>query len=312
MQRLRTRLPPVNALVAFEASARHVSFTEAARELGVTREAVSRQIRLLESHLGVKLFVRHHRAIELSGPGRQFNATVHKALEDVAAASLAVSKQAQTQRVTVTATVAIASYWLTPRLPRFRKRRPNVEIRVVVSDQAHDMEREGIDIGLRYGDGDWPGFSCVRLFECNSFPVCSPAYMRNAPSINTARDLAGHSLLNLDGSAHETEDWGWWLGGELDTAVHFDELDVVGFDNYTNVLQAALEGQGIALGFSGIVDELIASGKLVRPVTLTRSPGHSVYLVRVSASDLLPCAQQFFEWVLAEAHVSRQGEPSRQ
>jgi LysR family glycine cleavage system transcriptional activator len=303
MQRLRTRLPPVNALVAFEAAARHTSFTEAARELGVTREAVSRQIRILETHLGVKLFIRRHRAIELSASGREFNLTVHRALEDIAAATLSLSKAAQSPKVAVTATVAIASYWLTPRLPRFRRLHPDVEIRVVVSDTPPELSHDSIDIGLQYGDGAWPGCESVRLFGCDSFPVCSETYLRSAQPIETESDLIQHPLLNLDGSVHEMENWHWWLNGIEGTQVEMHTLDVVGFDNYANVLQAALDGQGIALGFSGIIDELLKSKQLVRPVALARSPGRAVYVVRASDNKTSAAAAQFHAWVLAEASV---------
>lgn len=304
MQRLRTRLPPVNALVAFEASARHESFTDAARELGVTREAVSRQIRILEVHVGVKLFIRQHRAIKLSAPGREFNTTVHRALEDIATATQSLDKTARSRKITVTATVAIASFWLTPRLPSFRRLHPNVEIRVIVSDTALDMDREGIDVGLRYGNGDWTGYESVHLFGCDSFPVCSRNYVASAPAIENEIDLVHHPLLNLDGPVHETEDWRWWLNRTGGKPIDMDTLDVVGFDNYANVMQATLEGQGIALGFSGIVDKLLASGELVQPVELVRSPGHAVYVVRTNAQPSSGVAAEFFEWVLAESSVT--------
>ena len=301
MQRLRSRLPPVNALVAFEASARHLSFTNAAKELGVTREAVSRQIRILESHLNLKLFLRHHRSLELSKAGSKFAMTVHTSLEEIAHAASSLGQTIRSPRIVVSATVAIASFWLTPRLPRFRRAHPDVEIRVMVSDQPVDFETEGVDIGLRYGDGGWPGLDALHLFEVESFPVCSPKYLRTSPQLEQPLDLLGHALLNLDGSVHETEDWAWWLDGLGSESVNTSSLDIIGFDNYANVMQAAIDGQGVALGFSGIVDELLENAQLVRPIPLTRRPRHGVYLVTPRVGKRTNSASHFYAWVLREA-----------
>ena len=173
MRSLRSKLPPLNGLVAFEASARHLSFTRAGQELLVSREAVSRQIRNLESHLGVKLFERLFRALDLTEAGRAFYGVVQVSLENVARAAEDLSSPPETRRITVTATIAITSFWLTPRLPHFRQLHPEAEIRVTVSDQHLDLAAEQIDLGLRYGDGNWKGERALRLFDVESFPVCS-------------------------------------------------------------------------------------------------------------------------------------------
>ena len=301
MQRLRSRLPPVNTLVVFEASARHLSFTRAAVELGVTREAVSRQIRSLERHLSVKLFDRLHRAIELTEAGGNFYETVHHNLEEIADQAQRLGRARHRERVTITATVAIASFWLTPRLPRFRSVHPHTEIRVVVSDTALDLRREGIDIALRYGDADWPALDAQKLFGCDSFPICTTEYLSNNTVIANEADLCEHTLLNLDGSMHDTEDWGWWLSEGLGTDVDTDNLDIIGFDNYSNVIQATLDHQGIALGFSGIVDGLMADGKLVNAIDVRRSPGHAVYVTKPRNIEPTGIAEHFYDWVVAEA-----------
>ena len=300
MQRLRSRLPPVNAVITFEAAARYLSFTKAATELGVTREAVSRQIRRLERHLGVALFIRHHRTIKLSSAGREFSAAVHPALEAIAHSAGAIVKT-QAHRVTVTATVAIASYWLTPRLPRFRRRYPRTEIRVVVSDSPPDLRQQGIDLGLRYGDGVWPELDGFRLFGVRSFPVCACRYAKN--SIKTPNDLVGHTLLNLDGVWHRREDWLWWLQEAGIDNAKLSDLDIVGFDNYANVIQAAIDGQGIALGFSGVIDDLLESGCLVRAIPKDLDPGHAVYLVKPHGFNLSATAKDFYDWIIMEAAI---------
>jgi LysR family transcriptional regulator, glycine cleavage system transcriptional activator len=297
MQSLRARLPPLNALVAFEASARHLSFTRAAEELGVSREAVSRQIRNLEDHLGLALFRRRHRALDLTPAGQELAA---QARESLAADGL--QRRRQPTKLTVTATIALATFWLTPRLPRFRAAHPGAEIRVVVSDTAPDLAAEGIDVGLKYGDGRWSGLTARRLFACQSFPVCAPAYLAAHPPIRTAEDLVGHTLLNLDGAPHAPEDWRWWLDGAA--LPPGTRLDILGFDSYANVIQAACDSQGVALGFGGIIDGLLARGDLVRPLPDSRDPGRAVYLVAPAGAALSPLARRFHDWVLAEAAAS--------
>ena len=302
MQRLRSRLPPVNTLVVFEAAVRHLSFTKAGAELGVTREAVSRQIRSLERHLGRALFVRHHRALTLTVAGEQFGEVVGVALENVAKCAQAITEDG-IERVTVTATIAIASFWLTPKLPSFRRLHPGTEIRVVVSDPMLDMAHHGIDLGLRYGDGNWHGVDSVRLFGVASAPVCSPSYLQQHAPMSNPENLTAHTLLNLDGAIHGEEDWAWWLRGVGVAPERLKHLDIVGFDNYANVIQAALDGQGVALGFSGIVDGLVEQQRLLRPVEAVLNPGHAVYLVRPQKNTLSASAQHFYDWVCNETHV---------
>ena len=299
MRSLRSKLPPLNGLVAFEAAARHLSFTRAGQELLVSREAVSRQIRILESHLGVKLFARLYRALELTEAGRDFHAVVLESLENIARGAEALQRASHPSKVAVTATIAITSFWLTPRLPRFRAAHPKVEIRVSVSDEPPRMVAQGMDIGLRYGAGKWPGLKATHLFDVDSFPVCAPGYLASADPIEEPADLLGQTLLNLDGTPHSMEDWTWWLA-ECGVAMPASPR-TLGFDSYANVIQAALDGQGVALGFGRIIDDLLSRGQLVRPIERTLSRGHAVYLVVPGSSELSRNAQHFFDWVVAEA-----------
>ena len=301
MASLSSKLPPLNSLVAFEAAARHLSFTRAAEELLVSREAVSRHIRNLEGHLGTALFRRLHRALELTAAGNAFRPVVRASLENIARGARALQGGGHPSRITVTATVAIASFWLTPRLPRFRSRHPEAEIRMVIADREVDMAAEEIDVGLRYGDGGWPGLAATRLFDIDSFPVCAPGYLDDSAPLEVPGDLLRQTLLNLDGTAHSTEDWTWWLAGAgVSLPASFRML---GFDNYANVIQAAMDGQGVALGFSHIVSEQLARGQLVRPLAHSLSKGYAVYLVVPEGASLSPNAQNFFDWIVAEAAI---------
>ncbi len=310
MRNLRRRLPPINSLVVFEAAARHLSFKRAGQELNVTREAVSRQMRALEHYLGVSLFDRLHRALALTEAGARFFDVVAGSLESIAMAAEDLRPPGAPDRLVISATVALSSYWLTPRLPRFRALHPETEIRVTVSDTPLDMAANGLDVGLRYGDGRWPGLKAVHLFDVASFPVCSPGYFEQHPHLQEPEALVGHTLLNLDGIAHEIEDWAWWL--KASGVPRPKGLQILGFDHYANVIQAALDGQGVALGYSGIVDELLARGSLIRPMETAHSKGLAVYLVtpqnKADGASLSAPAKAFAGWVVAE--VAADGPPA--
>ncbi len=301
MRDLRFQLPPLNSLVAFEAAARHLSFTKAGQELRVSREAVSRQIRLLEDHLGAKLFLRLYRALELTREGEEFYLSVRQSLRGVARAAEGIRGAKATKRIAITATVAIASYWLTPRLPRFRDGNPQVELRVNVSDEPLRSMKQTYDVGLRYGDRpeQWPGVAARKLFEVDSFPLCTPAYLAARAPITCPADFLDHTLLNLDGAPHSGEDWSWWL--EQAGLPPSPRLRLLGFDNYSNVIQAALDSQGIAIGFGGIVDALLRDGALLRPLDLAFSKGGAVYLTLPQGERSRPEVAAFVDWVTREA-----------
>jgi DNA-binding transcriptional LysR family regulator len=302
MPHLALKLPPLRSLVAFEASARQLSLTRAAKELNISREAVSRHIRTLEEHLGVKLFYRVHRAVALTAPGKKFQSIVQASLENIASGAAAIVGRSRPSVINVSSTIALASFWLTPRLAGFREKHANVEIHVRISDAPTDMIADGIDIALRYGDGKWKGLTKKRLFGIKSFPVCSPEYLKRAGSIGKPADLLQHTLVNLDGAAHVAEDWRWWLTG-MGVEVP-KSLMTLGFDSYANVIQAALEGQGVALGFSGLAADLLASGRLLRPIDSELNPGFAVYLVSPSGVKPTPAVTSFVTWVIGEAAKS--------
>ncbi len=288
----------MNSLAVFEMAARYLSFTRAAEELTISREAVSRHIRVLEDHLGVPLFNRLYRALELTDAGHRFRAAVEESLDQIRLSARSIREPETAPAVTVLATIAISSFWLTPRLPRFRMRAPNVRIRILASDQLPDFRATRIDVGLVYGDGNWPGLEARPLFPVRSFPICSPGYAREMLPISMPADLPGHTLLNLEGDRHSSEDWAWWLAqcGGITTA----GLQVIDFDNYANVIQAALEGQGVALGFSGLVDDLIDRGSLVRPIATEMDPGRSVYLVTPVSASPKETTVRFVDWITDE------------
>ncbi len=231
--------------------------------------------------------------------GYALHATVSRSLGDIAQTAGELAHDKGASRVTVAATIAIASFWLTARLPSFRDAHRDLEVRLRTSDAPLDMIAEGIDVGLRYGEGRWPGLKSAHLFDTNTFPVCSPDYLASAKPINEPGDLVDHPLLNLDGPPHSDEDWAWWLEGE---GVHVPKsFRTLGFDSYANVIQAAMDSQGVALGFSHIVDHHIARGDLVRPLSASLSKGYGVYVVTPRGVRLGAGAQRFHDWVLAQS-----------
>lgn len=297
MPSLRTRLPPVNSLVAFEASARLLSFTRAGEELLISREAVSRQIRILESYLGLKLFNRLYRALELTKEGEAYRAVVSESLENIAQATLSMENLKHPPKVAITGTIAITSFWLQPRLPKFHDEFPDLEIRVHVSDSLPDMVGEGIDVGFRFGHGDWPDFDSTHLFDVNAYPICSPEYLRTAGSVNSPADLLDHTLLHLHGP-HAQENWTWWMN-EFDLELT-STVRSFGFDSYASVIQAALDGQGICLGFTQIVDNLLSKGQLVQPMEHSCPTNFGVYMIVPHNRKPTPNAQKFFDWIIDE------------
>ena len=172
---------------------------------------------------------------------------------------------------------------------------------MVVSDAPMRSITERFDFALRYGDGSWPGYEARHLFDVDSSPVCTPDYLRKQGPIASPADLTRHTLLNLDGTVHAMEDWTWWLKGQGVTSA--SELTLLGFDNYANVIQAALEGQGVALGFSGIVDHLLDRRALTRPVGTALSRGQGVFALTPIGTTLNPAAQVFFDWIMREAGI---------
>lgn len=299
MQNLRKLLPPVNSLVAFEASARHLSFTRAGQELMISREAVSRQIRILENYLRIKLFVRLYRALELTPAGIEMKEVVSESLDNIARTATSLLHDNQPTKISVTATIAITSFWLTPRLSRFSQAHNDIDISINASDSPLDMMEAGSDVGILYGKGKWPGYKSTHLFDVESFPVCSPRYLEENSPVSRLEDLKDHTLLYLTGTMHAVENWDWWmesLGIEMPASVR-----KLSFDSYDNVIQAAMDSQGIALAFTNLVGEQINKGRLVRPVTEAFSKDNAIYLVVPRGKPLSPNAKKFFDWVIEEA-----------
>lgn len=283
--------------MTFEAVARLESMTKAAAELRVTREAVSRQIRTLEQFIGHRLFERGARTITLTPTGKELAATIAPALEAIAATAESLQNSKVQTRLTVAASVAISSHWLTPRLAAFCSDHPRIDIRVVASDSHKDLRDHDASIGIWYGDGNWPTVDAVRLSGSVSFPVAQPDYLREYGPITEPADLLDHTILHLEGPQHSTEDWEWWLS-QANVANRKPRRRIV-FNSYVDVLQAAISGQGIALGYSPTIDSLLEKGTLVRALDVEFSKGFSIYQVTPRNLPATMAVKQFSAWLKA-------------
>ena len=302
MRRLRDRLPPPNSLAVFEAVARHLSFTKAADELSVTQAAASRQIRLLEDNIGVPLFNRLHRTIELTPQGKEFQTAVSIGLEHIAHSADDIRSEPDGADITISSSVAFASYWLMSRVAKFRAEFPDVDVRLVASAKARNLSALGIDLAVRYGKGTWDNVSVDRMFGNDVFPVCSPSYLETAGPLNDVSDLRHATLLKLSQSDRNWVNWSSWFRrfGMDDSS----DGKALYFDNYMLLIHAAIRGEGVALCGERFAEDLIVRGELLRPVENALSSDKSFYLVRPSNQPLRAHAERFRNWLLAEARGS--------
>ena len=310
MNPLKRRLPSLNGLVTFEAAARHLGFTRAAEELYVSQAAVSRQIRRLEQQLGTPLFHREHRALKLTEAGRRLQEAVLVGFSHIAAVVQDIGAVQRSAQIQVATSVAFATYWFLPRLNAFRHHHPEADVRVLASDRFQDHLADDVDIALTCGIHDVPGWRTDRLFEEVVFPVCSPEYLAAHP-VSGLSELSNHTLLNLDprhweNIGWEPVDWPLWLkqfGIESPT-----RAPTVTFNNYPMLVEAALAGEGIALGWQHLSEPLLRQGRLVRPVPQEWDSGRSYYLALREQPEPSPGSAALRDWLLTEGRERGEAE----
>ncbi len=295
------RLPALELFHTFEAVARHRSFTRAADELCLTQSAVSRQIKTLEDALGLRLFRRLHRAIEVTAEGQRLVEAVTRGLDDISNCLAAIGAATRTPQITVCASVAFAWFWLMPRLERFGALQPDVDLRVLATDQPVLPGTGDVDVAILFGAGKWEGLEARLLFGERVYPVCSPAYRRDHPLLHRPEDLLDQTLLHLEYGkpSFGGVDWRTWLlrqgvGGQ-------PVRRGLRFNSYPMVLEAAQAGQGVALGWSYITDPLLADGRLVCPVDRTVETQEGYYVCASKETDQLSGIVSFMDWISDEA-----------
>lgn len=286
------RLPSLNALKAFEAAARHESFTGAAEELFVTHAAISRHIRDLEEWLGTSLFTRTGRGVELTEPGRRFGARLTLLLDGLAEATREAAAVGDVRQLKVSVEPAFASRWLVPRLGRFNDLHPDIELSIDPTNRLADFRSGEADVGIRYGVGGWEDVEALKLTDVVIFPVAAPELIAGATGLKPS-DLAGYNLL------HESRKQWWtdWLAAAGVTGVE-DWRGTV-FQNHL-AIEAAEAGQGFALGDQILCTDSILEGWLVRPFDFDLKDHGTYWIVRQKDSKETVPARAFRDWVMAE------------
>ncbi len=300
------RLPPLNSLRAFEVVARHQTFRAAAKELHVTAAAVIQQIKALEDHLGRKLLRRHNRGYSLTSDAAAGLEHLRNGFDHLSAAVDAMNSGGH-RVLTVSAVPSLSAEWLVPRLYRFQERYPNVDILLHPSEELVDLERSRVDLGIRYGSGNYPGLVSERLFYDEMFPVCSPLLRKGRQALREPSDLRGLPLIHTEWTP-DTGHWpGWsdWFRAAGVTGVKVDKGPR--FSDGSLVIQAAVSGQGVALGSKALALEHLAAGRLVRPFKLSLVTDFAYYVVCAKSRAEEPDLVAFRRWVISES----QREPSR-
>lgn len=304
-------LPPLNGIRAFEAAARHESFTRAAEELYVTPAAISQQVKALEGWLDVELFQRRPRGLSLTVAGKRYQARLTDILDRLAEATEAVKSTGRTTVLTVSTTPGFAAMFLTPRLWNFTNAHPDMDIRVSVSSKPADLVRDGVDVAIRYGRGADPGLMAELLVKDSVTPVCSPQLLEGPRPLREPSDLRHHVLLHNDSPvvAGYRVDWDDWLqaagvqGIPSHRGLHFDEPNLV--------TQEAIAGRGVALGHLALIGEQLRAGRLVQPFELVLAGRSDYYIVYQLGADEQPKVKAFVDWLHAQvAQDLSRSEPS--
>ncbi len=293
------RLPPLNALRAFEAAARHLSFTKAAEELFVTQAAISHQVKALEAALDLQLFRRLNRRLMLTDAGQLYLPALTEAFDAIDTASARLRADENAGRLVVSVANSLAAKWLLPRLPRFRERHPEIEVEISAADRLVDFGRDNVDMAIRYGLGRYPGLRVDPLMVDTNFPVCSPGLLAGPVPLREPGDLRHHSLLHDNVSTFDAPDWSKWLAAVGVTGVRADRGQR--YSHSSLVIQAAIDGQGVALGRSTLVGLDLEAGRLVQPFGPALPSSYACFVVSPPATAERPKIKAFREWLLDEA-----------
>ena len=298
-------LPSLNGLRAFEAAARHLSFTRAADELNVTQTAISHQIRRLEEQIGIPLFVRRNRALALTREALDYLPSIRTAFEDLRRATARLRRPEREGLLTVSTTASLAAKWLVTRVAAFQDANPGIEIRITTSPHLVDFQREEVDMAVRYGRGSWPGLRAQWLMAEDIFPVCSPSLLHGDNPLRHPEDLAHHTLLHTTVSR---EDWQLWLTA-AGLPVSLATRRGMSFDQSFMAIQAAVEGLGIALGRTPLVQADIAAGRLVVPFDVVLPADAGYYIAAPERTADSPKIALFRDWLIGSVEPGSVAPP---
>ena len=293
-------LPPLEALRAFDAAARHLSFTRAAEELFVTQSAVSKQVIALESALAVRLFERKTRALALTAAGGRLQRATATAFAELRAAA-AELRDGDEPTITLSTTQAFASFWLIPRLADFRRRNPGIDIRISADTRLVDLERGRFDAAVRYLQDRHAPANALRLFGDTVLPVVSPALLKkSAAPLAKPADLAHHVLLVYEDDEQRRPWLSWPVWLEMAGVADLRPAGSIAFNQYEPAIRAAVDGQGVALATLALVADLLRQGKLVAPLPQRFSNPRSYYLLLSERAVANPAVEPFRQWLASQ------------
>jgi len=293
----RSRLPPLNALRAFDATARHLTVVKAADELSVTPSAVSHQLRTLEDALGVQLFTRNKTRLKLTSHGEALLPSVRAAFQMIAAAAARLGDTVMVGDLVVSAPVGLSSRLITRHIGEFLSAHPDVRFKLIASNDDKEVYSPSVDVCVRYGTGIWPDRQVRLLSPVAIFPLCSPALINGPQGLRTLDDLKHHLLLCEDGGA----EWTRWL---LAAGARTDGFRMTEMGNAHIAIEAALHGQGVALGDSLLVGDDLAEGRLVRLFEQSVTAKHAYYMVCRHEVGESPLVAGFIDWMLSKVRVA--------
>lgn len=298
------QLPPLKPLRAFEAAARHLSFTKAAQELNVTQAAISHQVKTLEDALQTQLFRRFNRRLMLTDTGQMYLPALTEAFDQIDAATRRLRADDRSGDLKVSVATSIAAKWLLPRLTRFRQQHPDIDVMVSASDKMTDFARDDMDMALRYGYGVYPGMRVDKLMQDTVFPVCSPALLQGPFPLHEPADLKHHTLMHEEwGDMINAPDWGVWMAAAGVKGVNTDRGPRYSHSSLS--LQAAMDGQGVALARSSLVGLDLEAGRLVQPFGPVLTTNYACYVVSPEAAADWPKIKAFREWLLEQAAMDQ-------
>ncbi|MFO1131623.1 MAG: transcriptional regulator GcvA [Hyphomicrobiales bacterium] len=303
---MRRSLPPLNSLRAFEVAARHMSISQAASELRVTPAAISHQIRLLEDHVGLPLFVRNGRGLALTDAGAAGLRDLREGFARLSAAMDAIDSLGEAGVLSVSVAPSFASKWLLPRLDIFQAAHPEIDVHVSASMQLSDFMKDGIDVAIRYGAGRYADLSVELLLNESVVPVCSPEYVMQHGPFYLPSDLTEATLLHDDSPDNDPScpNWEMWLNAA--GAPHIDSARGPRFNQSSLVIEAAALGRGVALAKTALAARDLRQGRLVQPFSSAVKVDFAYYMVAPRAKLNLPKVSFFIDWLRSEAGKEEQ------
>lgn len=289
---MTARLPSLNGLRAFEAAARHLSFTLAAQELNVTQTAISHQIRRLEEELGIRLFIRQSRSLALTPQAAEYLPGIRAAFQDLRTATDRLLRKDDDRVLTISTLTSLAVKWLLPRLSSFQEQHPEIDVRITTSTELVDFRTSNVDAAIRYGQGRWPGLDAEWLMAEHLFPVCSPKLLTGERALRRPEDLEHATLLHTSSTI---DDWRLWFTA-AGLPAHLSQNRGLTFDLAFMTIQAAIDGLGVAMGQTAYVADDVANGRLVVPFNVSM-PSAGYYFVTPQDRPAASKLKLFRDWL---------------